>query len=305
MAKMAALRAHERGGPDRLRFEQTTVPVPRRDEVLVAVHAAAITFTELSWDESWLHAPVIPSHEFSGVVHEIGDDVDRFEVGDEVFGLVPFDRDGAGAEYVAVSAALIARRPRSVSHVEAAALPLAALTAWQGLFDHAQLRRDERLLVLGGAGGVGNFAVQLGSQIGAAVTATVRGPRAAAVVAELGHPQVIDTLSTPQIDGRFDVVLDTVGGESLDSAFELLERGGRLVTLQAPPSAERAAERDIRAFFFIVEPDAVELAELADMVDRGMLTIPIAATYPLSSGREAFESKAARLPGKTVLVVRE
>lgn len=307
MATMAALRAHERSGPRGLRFERVTVPVPGPGEVLVAVHAAAITFTELDWDETWGHAPAIPSHEFSGVVHELGDGVDRFEVGDEVFGLVPFDRNGAAADYLPIAASQLAARPVTVSHVETAALPLAALTAWQAFFDHVRLSRDDRVLVLGGAGGVGSFAIQIATHVGAAVTTTVRGPAAAAAVQALAPIRVIDVAASGEIDGRFDVVLDTVGGAALDGSFDLLERGGRLVTLQAPPSAERAAEHGIEAVFFIVAPDAEELREIADMVDRGLLRVPITATYPLAAGREAFESGAIspRAIGKTVLVVRD
>jgi hypothetical protein len=165
---MMALRAHARGGPEQLVYEAAPVPVPGPGEALVAVHAAAITFAELSWDPSWTtrdgrdRTPVIPSHEVSGTVAGLGPGpgADGLTVGEEVYGLIDFDRDGAAAEYVTVPAAHLAARPRSVSDEEAATLPLAALTAWQALVDHAALKPGERVLVQGGAGGVGSYAVR-------------------------------------------------------------------------------------------------------------------------------------------------
>ena len=157
---MMALRAHTQGGPEVLVYESAPRPTPGNGEVLIAVHAAAITFAELTWPETWAsggvdRTPVIPSHEFSGVVAEIGDGVTGLSVGDEVYGLVPFDRDGAAAEYVSVPATSVATRPRTVSHVVAAAAVLPALTAWEALVDHAKVQPGQRVLVRGGAGGVG------------------------------------------------------------------------------------------------------------------------------------------------------
>jgi D-arabinose 1-dehydrogenase-like Zn-dependent alcohol dehydrogenase len=165
---MMALRAHARGGPEQLVYEAAPVPVPGPGGALVAVHAAAITFAELSWDLSWTtrdgrdRTPVIPSHEVSGTVARLGPGADGLTVGEEVYGLIDFDRDGAAAEYVTMPAAHLAARPRSVSDEEAATLPLAALTAWQALVDHAALKPGERVLVQGGAGGVGSYGGQSG-----------------------------------------------------------------------------------------------------------------------------------------------
>src|ERR1700735_3419148 len=173
---MMALRAHTRGGPEQLVYEQAPAPVPGPGEALVAVHAAAITFAELTWDLSWTtrdgrdRTPVIPSHEMSGTVAALGPGTSGVGPGDEVYGLIAFDRDGAAAEYVAMPAAELAARPRSVSHQAAAALPLAALTAWQALVDHAALKAGERVLVHGGAGGVGVYGVQLAAALRGPVT---------------------------------------------------------------------------------------------------------------------------------------
>ena len=313
MAQMTALRAHSRGGPKVLVVESAPVPVPAVGEVLVAVRAAAITFDELTWEETWTlngisRVPVIPSHEVSGVVTEIGSGVDDLNLGDNVYGLIPFDRDGGAADYVTVPAADLAAKPSAVSHTVAAALPLAGLTALQALVDHARVRRGERVLVTGAAGGVGALTVQLAAQLGAEVTATVRSD-AVELVRNLGARNVIDVRTDAVDDSRaaYDVVIDTVGGPTLDWSFRLLRGGGRLVTLPAPVPDGKADEHGVTATFFVVAPNRDQLAQLAGLVDSGQLHVEIASTFPLIRGRQAFESgqRTDRRPGKTVLVVRE
>jgi NADPH:quinone reductase-like Zn-dependent oxidoreductase len=307
---MMALRAHQRGGPEALVVERAPVPVAAPGEVLVAVHAAAITFDELTWAETWTRTPAIPSHEVSGVVAETGPGVTEFRAGDEVYGLIRFDRAGAAAEFVTVPAADLATKPRTASHAVAAALPLAGLTALQALVDHAAVRPADSVLVHGGAGGVGAMTVQLAAILGAHVTATVRSD-AGELVHDLGAERVIDVRTQTLADaGPFDVVIDTVGGETLQLSLGLLRRDGRLVTLSAPLSpaqAELADDRGVAATFFVVEPNRAQLTELAALVDGGRLRVEIAATFPLGAGREAFESGRGpgRRPGKTVIVVRE
>ncbi len=313
MTEMIALRAHRRGGPEVLVVERAPVPVPAAGEVLVAVHAAAITFDELTWDETWTtdgvsRVPVIPSHEVSGVVSEISSGVTDFKLGDEVYGLVGFDRDGASAEFVAVPAADLAAKPSTVSHASAAALPMGGLTALQALVDYAAVQPGEEVLVLGGAGGVGLLTVQLAAILGARVTATVRSD-AGELLRGLGAARVIDVRSEAfdEGGGAYDVVIDTVGGETLDRSFGVLRRGGRLVTLSAPPPDGKADEYGVTATFFIVTPNGEQLAELAALVDDGRLHVEIAGTFPLEKGREAFESgrMPGRRAGKTVIVVRD
>ncbi len=313
MSEMIALRAHRRGGPEELIIERVPVPVPADGEVLVAVHAAAITFDELTWPETWTRngldrTPIIPSHEVSGVVATVGPDVTELSVGDEVYGLIQFDRDGAAAEYVTVPAADLAPRPRSVSHIVSAALPLAGLTAWQALVDHAEVHEGDRVLVHGGAGGVGALAVELASGLGAEVTATVRSDAHDQVIA-LGAGGVIDsrTEAFDTADREFDVVIDTVGGETLERSFAVLRPGGRLVTLSAPPPVGKADAFEVEAVFFIVTPNTSQLAHLAYLIDNDRLHIAIAGTFALTDGRAAFESGRLphRRPGKTVLIVRD
>ncbi len=313
LTEMMALRAHRRGGPEQLVVEHAPVPAPAAGEVLVAVHAGAITFDELTWEETWTQdgvsrTPVIPSHEVSGVVCEAASEVTDLVPGDEVYGLIRFDRDGAAADFVAVPAADLATKPSTVSHTVAAALPLAGLTALQALVDHAAVRPGEAVLVHGGAGGVGALTVQLAAILGARVTATVRSD-AGKLVRGFGAGRVIDvrTEAFDESGAIYDVVVDTVGGEVLDRSFGVLRRGGRLITLSAPAPAGRAAEYGVTATFFIVTPNRNQLTELAALVDSGRLRVQIAATFPLDRGREAFESgqRPGRRAGKTVIVVRD
>jgi NADPH:quinone reductase-like Zn-dependent oxidoreductase len=312
---MMALRAHARGGPEQLVYEQAPTPEPGPGEALVAVHAAGITFAELTWDLSWTtrdgrdRTPVIPSHEVSGTVAGLGAGAAGLAPGDEVYGLIEFDRDGAAAQYVTLPAAHLSARPLSVSHAEAATLPLAALTAWQALVDYSALEPGEQVLVLGGAGGVGNYAVQLAAILGGRVTATgharqrdfVLSLEASAFLAS-GREERAGDVAPP---GGFDVVIDTVGGAVLDASYPMTRRGGRLVTLGAPPAADKAAALGVHAMFFVVTPDAAELAQLAALVDEGRLRPVLSQSFPLRDGRRAFESAGTpRPPGKTVLIVR-
>ena len=311
---MMALRAHTRGGPEQLVYEEAPTPVPGPGEALVEVHAAAITFAELTWDLSWTtsdgrdRTPVIPSHEVSGAVVALGPEAGGVAVGDEVYGLIDFDRDGAAAQYVTLPAADLAARPRSVSHVDTATLPLAALTAWQALVDHAALKPGERVLVTGGAGGVGSYVVQLAASLGGSVTATGRAAQREFVLGlGAGTFDSTDGASPAEASGEdgFDVVIDTVGGAVLDASYGLTRRGGRLVTLAAPPDAGKAAALGVQATFFVVAPDATQLAHLAQLVDDGKLRPVLSQTFPLRDGREAFESATVpHPPGKTVLIVR-
>lgn len=311
---MWALRAHRRGGPEELVVERAPRPARRPGTVLVRVRAAAITFNELLWDETWSRdgrprTPVIPSHEWSGAVAEADPD-SGFRPGEEVFGMVPFDRDGAAAEYVTVPLEFLAAKPPTLRHVEAAALPLAGLTAWQALADHARVRPGDRVAVLGGAGGVGALAVQLAHRMGALVTATVMAGDEA-YARELGAHEVVVSRDRGAHDaslrpGSFDLVLDTVGGPLLEQSLRLTRAGGTFVTLQQPPPQDVAAALGVTAVFFVVQCSRAGLERVRDSVEQGLLRVTVAGTYPLSQGRDAFErgSRSGRVPGKTVLVVR-
>jgi NADPH:quinone reductase-like Zn-dependent oxidoreductase len=314
-ATMLALRAHHRGGPETLVHEPAPRPAAGDGEVLVAVRAAAITFAELTWDATWQttsgedRTPTTPSHEFAGVVAGVGPGVSGLHAGEEVFGLVPFHRDGAAAQFVSVPAGCVARRPTAVPDVPAAAVSLAGLTAWQAVVGSAAVVAGEDVLVLGGTGGVGSLAVQLAAERGARVATTHRHADPG-FLRGLGADRTLD-VAQAALDARrrYDVVVDAAGTGPTGPVLESLRDGGRLVLLAAPAPEEAAGTlraRGIRATFFVVSADPVVLGELADRVAGGRLQVPIAAVLPLAEGRAAFESggSPARRPGKVVLAVR-
>jgi NADPH:quinone reductase-like Zn-dependent oxidoreductase len=290
---MQAIRLHA-PGVDGLRRETIDTPSLQLGEALVEVHAAAITRGELEWPLDRL--PAVPSYELSGVVAAVADDIDAVSVGDEVYALTPFDRDGVAAEYAAVPAATLAPNPSTLSHVESAAVPLPALSAWQGLFAHGGLEHGERVLVHGAVGGVGQFATQLARWRGAYVVATA-SPQAFEGARALGAHEVID--GRRELDDRVspvDLVFDTVGGEFLERAPALLARGGRLVSVAGePPGA---------GMYFVVEPSREQLVELARLLDSGELRVAIDSTFALSEATAAFErSLASGKHGKVVIRV--
>src|SRR5499427_4058921 len=224
-----AIRIHGRGGPEQLFFEDAPLPEVRPGDVLIRVRATGITPAELTWDETYQNAdgtprvPSIPGHEVSGVVERTAPDVTDFRPGDEIYGLADFSRDGAAAEFAAVRATNLAFKPRSISHAQAAALPLSALTAWQAPFEHAHLVSGQSVLIHGGAGGVGSLAVQLAQWRSARVLATASA-RDTAFVRSLGADDVTDYHATPfeEMLRDIDVVLDTIGGETRERSWRVL-----------------------------------------------------------------------------------
>jgi NADPH:quinone reductase-like Zn-dependent oxidoreductase len=289
---MRAIRLHAAGDPTQLVDERVDMPTPGPGEVLVRVHAAAITRDELEWPADRL--PAIPSYELSGVVAAAASDVDAPAVGDAVYALADFERDGAAAEYALVPAGLLAPKPRALGHVESAAIPLAALSAWQGLFDHGRLATGERVLVHGAAGGVGSFAVQLARHRGAHVigTASTRGLETAR---ELGAAEVVDnaTARFEEAVDPVDLVFDTAGGDLLERSPAVLREGGRLVTVAEEPKDD--------GIYFIVEPNREQLAELGRLADGGELRPLVDSVFPLAEFRAAFERSMQ--PGKRGKVV--
>jgi NADPH:quinone reductase-like Zn-dependent oxidoreductase len=310
---MRAVCAHARGGPEVLTYEEALRPELWRGDALVHVHAAAITPTELSWSATWEspdgtgRLPVIPAHEVSGVVDAISTGVAEVAVGDAVYALTDFFRNGAAAEYVAVRAADLAPRPRSLSDVGAAALPLAALTAWQALFEHGHLSAGERVLIHGAAGGVGSLAVQMARSVGAKAIGTASAGDLA-FVRQLGAVEALDHRSAAVGDlvREVDLVIDTVGGDVLRRSFGMLRRGGTLVSIVEPPSPDGARAHGVTSVFFVVRPDRAQLLEIARLVGEGSLRPVVDFVLPLERTREAFErGLKAHHRGKIVLSVEE
>jgi NADPH:quinone reductase-like Zn-dependent oxidoreductase len=309
---MCALRLHESGGPEELTYEQARCPYLGIGDALVRVHAASFTPTELTWPSTWVdHAgrdrrPSIPAHEVSGVVEALGYGAIGVTVGQAVYGLTDWYRDGAAAEYVAVEARNLAPKPASLSHVEAAAVPLAGLTAWQALFDHGGLVAGQSALIHGAGGGVGVFALQLARAAGADVIGTGWG-WARQLVGELGARTFVDVERQrfEDVVGQVDMVFDLVGGETLNRSWSVLKPGGVLVSVVEDPNESAPARRtDAHGVFFVVEAYRSELVELSGRIEADQLRPIVGDVVPLARGREAFERKhAGRSPGKTVLQV--
>jgi NADPH:quinone reductase-like Zn-dependent oxidoreductase len=304
---MKAIRTHQPSGIDGLVFEEAPDPRPMFCEVLVKVAACGITHNELDWPV-WTcraghqRASVIPGHEVSGVVAALGYGTAGIAVGDEVFGLTDQLRDGAAAEYVAVEARNLAPKPRTVSHVQAAAVPRAGLTAWQGLFDHGKLAKGQTVVIHGAGGAVGSMAVQLARWAGAEVIGTGRG-HSRALVTELGADRFIalDADRLEDAAGQADLVFDTIGGEVLTRSPALLKPGGTLVTIKAGLQLPDSRD-DITTVLFIQESSRAQLAELAHLVDQGHLRPQVGAVYPLAQAATAYSAKAAGgIPGRIIL----
>ena len=302
---MRAIRLHQVGGWESLRHEDAPKPNPKDDQVLVRVLATAITPTEFAWYPTF-HTPeggsrpfpVILGHEFSGVVAAIGPACAGVQIGDPVYGLNDWFSDGAQAEYCLTVPGNLAPKPVSLDHTLAAAVPISALTAWQALVDRVQLSEGQRVLIHGAAGGVGSFAVQLARYKGAHVIATASAANADFVTA-LGADEVIDYRQTPfeTVVRDVDVVLDTVGGDTRDRSWGVLRKGGRLVTIAA--DAERFSQPRVRAAFFIVEPNRVQLLEISRLIDAGVMRPVVGEVFPMEQFRQPYEQKPLR--GKHVL----
>jgi NADPH:quinone reductase-like Zn-dependent oxidoreductase len=304
---------HSRGGPEALVYEDASKPRLEPGDALVRVCASAITAAELTWSETYEtcdgkpRIPTIPGHEFSGTVEEVTPEVTQVRPGEAVYGLASFCRDGSAAEYVAVRAADLAPKPGSLNHVEAASVPLAALTVWQAFFDHASVSKDQRVLIHGAAGGVGTYAVQLASWKGAHVIGTASA-RNRDFLFGLGAREVIDYTKSrfEEVVPGVDVVLDMIGGETLDRSWQVLKPGGTLISLTAPVSAEKAASFGCRGVFFIVEPNRAELMEIGRLIDEGKLRPFVDAVLPLEQARQAFQrALRGHSRGKIVLRVAE
>ena len=305
---MQAITASDRdAGIAGLSLTELPYPQPADNDVIVRVHAAGVVRTELEWPHTWTdHAgrdrtPTVPGHELSGVVAELGYGATGLSVGQRVFGLADWARNGSLAEYIAIEARNLAPLPIDIDHTVAAALPISGLTAWQGLFDHGRLAAGQSVLIHGATGAVGSTAVQLAREVGARVIGTGRtADRDSA--SELGVHTFVD-LETEKLEdaGEVDLVFDVIGGDILVRSADLVRAGGTLVSIAEPP---KTLPRDGRAVFFVVEADRAQLAGLAARVRDGRLKPVVSAVLPLAEAAAAF-APGKRLPGKTILRVTE
>jgi NADPH:quinone reductase-like Zn-dependent oxidoreductase len=279
-------------------------------EVLIRVHAAGVTPTELVWyttthtKDGALRTSAVPGHEFSGVIAALGKQIRDFDIGDEVYGMNDWFADGATAEFCITLPQNIARKPATLTHETAATVPIGALTSWQGLFDRAKLQPGERVLVHGGAGAVGLFAVQLAHLHGAFVITTVSA-QSSDFVKRLGANEVIDYKKSRFEDQleKVDVVFDTVGGATLERSWDVLKPGGRMVTVAA--DSEGTVEQRVKDAFFIVEPNHDQLVEIAKRFDAGRLKAFVNAMVPLEESAAAYTGSInnKRGYGKVVVTV--
>ncbi len=309
---MKAIRIHDRGGPDHLVYEDVPPPHPDPGEVLVRVSATGIIVNELSWNETYetkagsQRVLPIPGRDLSGVVVQVGPGVTTLTTGAEVYAMLDYGRDGAEADYTLALPAELAPKPGTLDYVQAAAVPLSALTAWQALFEHASLVAGQTILIHGAAGGVGVFAVQLAHWAGAHVIATASA-RNRDFLHELGANEVIDYTTTrfEDVVHAVDLVFDTVGGDTLQRSWQVIKRGGVLVTIVSPPpSFENAQALGIHPFWFVVEPNREELIQIGTLIDAGHLRPIIDTVFPLSQARQAYEQGArGHTRGKIVLRV--
>jgi NADPH:quinone reductase-like Zn-dependent oxidoreductase len=308
---MKAVRLYEPGETGRFVYEDAPVPEPGVGDVLVRVHAASFTQTELAWPSSWVdrlghdRRPIIPGHKLSGTVQALGYGTTGVAVGDRVVGVSDWYRDGAFAEYVAVEARNLAPMPPSLTTEEAAALPLAGLTAWQALFDHAGLMPGQTVLILDAGGGVGVHAVQLARAVGARVIAAGK-KGAERLSSELGADEFIDIEQGRFGDaaGSVEVVFDLVGGAVLDRSWSTLKEGGVLVSAVEDPAATANRRPECRSVFFVVEPGRAQLIELSGRIGAGELRPVVGEVPPLAGAAAAFLSKQrGGIPGKSVVTI--
>jgi len=306
-----AIRVHQYGGPEQLKLEQIPCPEPQPGEVLVRVHAAAVLPVEWKIRQGAFHAfqpaafPYIPGSAFAGIVDEVGPGVTTFRSGQAVFGR---SSQGTYAEYTTASAEAIALKPASLAFAEAAAISGGATTAWEALFDRGELQAGQRVLILGAAGGVGSFAVQLARWKGAQVIGTT-GTANVDFVRSLGAEVVVDYTSTPleQVVRDVDLVVDAVGGQALESAWPVVKRGGTLISTAGQPSQEKARELGIRALFFTgSRPSSERLQAIAQLIDAGQLKVTLGRIFPLREASLAHAlSQSGHGRGRIVLHIAD
>lgn len=311
MATMNAVRFHSYGGSDVLVHEEMPRPEAGEGEALIRVHAASVN--PLDWKvrdghlkERMKHQlPLVPGWDVSGVVDAVAPDVTAFKVGDEVYGLLNFMKNGAYAEYVATPIQSLAFKPKTIDHIQAGAVPLAALTAWQALFDVADLKSGQTILIHAAAGGVGHFAVQIAKWKKAKVIGTASANNEG-YLQELGIDDVIDYKTTKfeEVVHNVDVVLDTMAGDTRQRSWQVLKKGGILVATLGISDQEIDEQKGVRGGGLMVHPDFDQLTQIGDLIDNGDLKATVSSVLPLEQATQAHElSQTGHVKGKIVLQV--
>jgi len=309
---MKAIVINTYGNEDVLNYIDVDRPEPKADEVLVKVHVAAVNPADWKIRNGFgemfgLKLPLILGGEIAGTIEEVGVEVKNFKQGDAVYGITASGGlSGGYAEYALAKAAAIAPKPESITFEESAAIPVAALTAWQAMFDVAHLSSGQRILIAGASGGVGSMAVQLAKAKGAFVIGTASG-RNEQFVRDLGADEFVDYTRQPfeEVVKDMDVVFDTIGGDTLEQAFKTLKKGGFLVSAVETPSEEKAKEFDIKvAQLLFFQPSAQQLTEINRLIEAGKLKIHVETVLPLPEVKKAHQlSQSRRTRGKIVLQI--
>jgi NADPH:quinone reductase-like Zn-dependent oxidoreductase len=309
MKLMKAIRIHEYGGRETLRYEDVHVPEPKAGELLVRVKAAAVNPVDVQVREGRLKGllkhelPLVLGWDASGVIEAVGEGVSKFDVGDAVFARPVTTRQGTYAEYAVINEGEAAFKPQTLDHIRAAAVPLAALIAWQALFEAGKLSEGQTILIHGAAGGVGHFAVQFAMSAGARVLATASAGNQE-FVSLLGADAVIDyeAIRFEEAADGVDVVLDTVGGETQERSFEVLRERGRLISIVSEPSQDLAESKNVHAQLLVARPDGELLARICKMLDRGEVSPTVEVVLPLAEAQRAHELiESGHTRGKIVL----
>jgi len=308
---MKAIRIHAYGGPELMQLEDAPVPACGARDLLVRVVAAGINPVDWKMRSGVMAAqirksfPITLGSDAAGIVTAVGGEVAGFKLGDEVCFYADFARGGTYAEYVAVDASQVAKKPRTASFAAAAALPMGGQAAWTALIETGQVERGMRVLIHGGAGALGTVAVQLAKEHGAHVTATASGD-GLALVKRLGADELIDyrTQRFEQMAHDIDIVIDTLGGPTQEASWATLRQGGILVATAMPPPPERAAAAGVRAAFVFTPPRGAVLAQLAERVDDGRLRIVVGQELALADAAQAHRlGEAGKARGKMILHV--
>lgn len=308
---MKAIRVHQFGGPEVLKYEEAPRPVPAVDEVLIKVYASGMNPVDwkmragLAQSLFPIKLPFIPGWDVSGEIEEAGSNILIYKKGDEVYGRPDVTRDGAYAEYVAVKASQINFKPKSIDHDKAAAVPLAGLTAWQGLFDYGHLEEKQKVLIHAAAGGVGSYAVQLAKWKGAYVIGT-SSEENIDFLFDLGTDEAID-YKNEKFEDRLkdlDLVFDLIGGDTQERSLKVIKKGGRLITTVQPKYQEEAKAKGIHMEVFMTKSLPEELEQLANLIDSGKINPIVTRTFPLKDAAEAQkEMEKGHTRGKIVLTV--
>src|SRR2546423_1673271 len=312
-ATMKAIVAHEYGGPEVLKYEDAPRPEPKEDEILVRVIAAGVNPVDgmirsgMFAKNQKLTSPMILGGDIAGVVEKTGDKITKFKKGDPIFAYLSLKNNGGYAEYAVAEEKERAAKPKSISYNEAAAVPIVALTAWQALVDSAKLGAGQSVLIHGGSGGVGTFAIQIAKARGAKVFATASTPNQD-LLKQLGADVAIDYTKQKfeDVAKDVDVVLDCVGKDTLQRSYGVVKKGGFIVTLVASPDPVQLEKHGIHGSDLSVAPNSGELAEITKLIEQKKIKVVVSNALPLTEAAKAQEQAATRhTRGKIVLKVSE